>query len=66
MQEKSKRNVLLPWFIGVGIIAVSDIALVYSMFATQSPAPWVPEALVAVVMPGVYLTLMYLTLKSQD
>jgi len=36
------------------------------MFATGCPAPGIAEVLVVVVIPAVYLGLMYLTLKSQD
>jgi hypothetical protein len=36
------------------------------MFATGCPAPGFVEGLIVIVLPVVYLGLMYLTLKSQD
>lgn len=66
MQQARKRNVLLPWFIGIVIVALADLWVVYRMFATRCPAPGIVEAIVVIVIPVVYLGLMYLTLKSQD
>jgi hypothetical protein len=66
MQQERKRKVLLPWFIGIVIVAVADLWVVYRMFATSCPAPGIVEVIVVVVIPAVYLALMYLTLKSQD
>tara|TARA_B100000614_G_scaffold260956_1_gene289175 strand:- start:1917 stop:2102 length:186 start_codon:yes stop_codon:yes gene_type:complete len=56
----------MPWFIGIAIIALVDIFIGYRMFATNCPAPAFPEFMVLVLVPGVYLVLMYLTLKSQN
>ena len=66
MQQARKRNVLLPWFIGIVIVALTDLWVVYRMFATHCPAPGIVEAIVVIIIPVVYLGLMYLTLKSQD
>ena len=66
MQQARKRNVLLPWFIGIVIVALADLWVVYRMFATDCPAPGIVEAIVVIVIPVVYLVLMYMTLKSQD
>lgn len=65
MAQLTKRNVLLPWLIGIVIIVAADIWVVYRMFATSCPAPGIVEALVVIVLPVVYLALMYLTFKSQ-
>lgn len=66
MVQEKKRNVLLPWFIGLAIVVVADAWIAYRMFSTACPAPTIPEALVVIVIPVVYLALMYLTLTSQD
>ena len=66
MQQARKRNPLLPWFIGIVIVVLADVWVAYRMFATNCPAPGIAEVLVVVVIPVVYLGLMYLTLKSQD
>jgi hypothetical protein len=66
MQQVRKRNALLPWFIGIAIVALADLWVAYRMFATDCPAPGIVEAIVVIVIPVVYLGLMYLTLKSQD
>jgi len=65
MDSGNGRNVLLPWFLGIAIVVIADLWVVYYMFAANCPAPGFVEALVVIVIPVVYLTLMYLTLKSQ-
>lgn len=65
MAETTRRNPLLPWFIGLGIIIPADIYIGYQFLATACSAPVIAQALVVVVVPVVYLTLMYLTFKSQ-
>jgi hypothetical protein len=65
MPDAKKRNALLPWYLGIAIIAVVDAWVAYRMFATECPAPGIVEAMVVIVIPAVYLALMYLTLKSQ-
>ncbi len=59
------RNPLLPWYIGLIIIAVVDFYIGYLFYATRCEAPGIAEFLVLIVVPAVYLTLMYLTFKSQ-
>ncbi len=66
MQQAAKRNRLLPWFIGIAIVLLADIWVVQRMFATDCQAPGIVEAIVVIIIPAVYLGLMYLTLKSQD
>lgn len=62
--SKPRNSVLLPWYIGGAVILASVIYLADEMIAT--PAPTLLELGVLVVIPAVYLTLMYLTLKSQN
>ncbi|MEQ8652109.1 MAG: hypothetical protein RIC87_06560 [Kiloniellales bacterium] len=56
----------MPWFIGVAIVLLADGWVAYRMFAGDCPAPGFVEGLVVVVIPIVYLGLMYVTLKSQN
>ena len=65
MQHATKRNPLLPWLIGLVIVAAADIWVVFRMYATDCPAPGFVEAIVVLVLPAVYLALMYLTLKTE-
>jgi hypothetical protein len=65
MSNGNRRNVLLPWFIGIAILVVADLWIAYRMFSTGCPASGIVEAIVVIVIPIVYLALMYVTLKSQ-
>lgn len=65
MAAMARRNPLMPWIIGAIIIAIVDIYIAYLFFATECQAPGIAQFLVIVVIPVVYLALMYLTLKSQ-
>ncbi len=59
---------LYPWFIGVVIIVVFEAIFASLFFAATSPcASPIPQlfVLLLIVLPVVYLTLMYLALKSQ-
>jgi len=65
MPQPTRRNPLLPWFIGLVIIVAADLWIAYQMFATACQATGLAQVMVLVVMPVVYLVLMYLTFKSQ-
>jgi hypothetical protein len=56
----------MPWFVGMAIVLAANAWIASRMFAGDCPAPGVVEGIVVVVLPTVYLALMYLTLKSQD
>ncbi|GMV62412.1 MAG: hypothetical protein AMXMBFR74_15800 [Parvibaculum sp.] len=62
----SSRNRLMPWYIGMAIILMSVLYVGYRMASNGCPAPTIVEFGVLVIIPVVYLALMYLTLKSQD
>ncbi len=64
MPASARRNPLLPWFIGVVIIILADIFVGYTFYSTSCQAPGLAQFLVLVAVPGVYLTLMYLTFRS--
>jgi hypothetical protein len=65
MISSKPRNVLTPWIIGLIVIAAVDAYIAYLFYATNCQAPGIAQVLVVVVIPVVYLFLMYLTLKSQ-
>jgi hypothetical protein len=66
MEQARRRNPLLPWYIGVAIVAVADLWVARELFSSACQAPGIVAVGVVVVIPVVYLVLMYLTLKSQD
>ena len=65
MAETDRRNPLLPWIIGLIIIVMADIYIAYLFYTTQCQAPAIAQFLVVIVVPAVYLILMYLTFRSQ-
>ena len=66
MNQKPRRNRLMPWYIGIVIILAAVAYIGYKMVYAGCPAPLGVEILVLTVIPAVYLTLMYLTLVSQE
>jgi len=66
MAQASHRNRLLPWYIGIAIVFVAVIYVGYLMFAGGCPAPTIVELGILIVIPVVYLVLMYLTFTSQE
>jgi hypothetical protein len=66
MNQKPKRNRLMPWYIGIVIILAAVAYIAYQMIYVGCPAPLTVELLTLAVIPIVYLILMYLTLVSQE
>ena len=66
MAQVSHRNRLLPWYVGIVIVLLGVIYVGYLMFAGGCPAPTIVELGVLIVIPVVYLVLMYLTFTSQE
>ena len=66
MSGAPKRSRLAPWYLGLIVILVAVVYVGYQMFAAACPAPTFLELGVLIVIPVVYLILMYLTLTSQD
>jgi hypothetical protein len=69
----SKRHSrLYPWYVGIAIIAGFELALGYLFLgpscpcAAASPVPQVLFTLLLIVLPVIYLTLMFLALRSQE
>lgn len=65
MADAPHRNPLMPWFIGLLIVFAADLYVAYIFFSGQCQAPVIAQILVVVIIPVVYLGLMYLTFKSQ-
>jgi len=59
-----KRNRFLPWIIGIVIIVIADGYLLY--FLTDEGSAELPQQAALIVIPIVYLVLMFLTFKSQE
>ena len=66
MAETIRRNRLLPWYIGIAIVIAAEIYVGYEMFYVGCPAPVLLEVAMLIVIPVVYLALMYLTFVSQE
>ena len=67
MNGTARRNRLTPWYIGLVIILAAVIYTGYEMFVVPGCAvPPVIGLVVLILIPAVYLVLMYLTLKSPD
>jgi hypothetical protein len=66
MAQTIRRNRLLPWYIGIAIVIAAEIYVGYEMFYVGCPAPVLLEVAMLIVIPVVYLTLMYLTFVSQE
>ena len=66
MVQAIRRNRLLPWYIGITIVIAAEIYVGYQMFYVGCPAPVLLELAMLIVIPAVYLGLMYLTFVSQE
>lgn len=66
MDTRQRRNPLLPWWIGLVIIAAAVAYFAYRFACMECGHPGgVIEFIILGIIPAVYLSLMYLTLKSQ-
>jgi len=66
MAAIAKRNRLTPWYVGIAIVLVAVGYVAYQMFYVGWPAPTFVELGVLLIIPAVYLVLMYLTFISQE
>jgi hypothetical protein len=66
MAPVAHRNRLLPWYVGIVIVVLAVVYVGYLMFAGGCPAPTIVELGILIVIPVVYLVLMYLTFTSQE
>lgn len=66
MEKPARRNRLLPWYIGIAIVLVAIVFLGYHIFFVGCETSTAVELIALIVLPVVYLGLMYLTLTSQE
>ena len=66
MNQIVRRNRLMPWYIGIVVILAAVTYVGYQMFYVGCPAPIGIELGVLIIIPVVYLILMYLTFVSQE
>lgn len=59
------RNRLAPWYAGAAVIVAAVLYVGPRMFSDGCMAPTIIQLGVLILIPLVYLTLMYLTLTSQ-
>jgi hypothetical protein len=52
------------WIIGLVIIGVVEVILANMFFGPACSAPGIAQFVVLILIPGVYLPLMFLTLRS--
>ena len=60
------KNRLMPWYVGIFIVLASVAFVGYEMHVTGCAADTPISLALLVVIPLVYLGLMYLTLSSQE
>lgn len=66
MQQTRSR--LFPWYIGIAIIVIFELAIFLQFFSSSSSCTPTESSLfvgLLIVLPVVYLALMYLALRSQ-
>jgi hypothetical protein len=66
LADGKRRNPLLPWFIGLAIIIATVVIIAIWMIRANCAAPGIVQFIVLAIIPVVYLTLAYLTFRSQD
>ncbi len=66
MAEARRRNPLTPWYIGVVFLLIMDAVFFYFVRTQNCEFPNPIFLGIMVVIPGVYLALMYLVFRSQD
>lgn len=65
MTPSSARKPVKAWVFGLIAVAVIDVYLAFLFFGSACSAPALPQFMVLIVLPAIYLALMYLTLKSE-
>jgi hypothetical protein len=66
MNAVRRRNRLLPWYIGIAIVFASVAYVGYHMYVNNCAVTPPTVFLVLLVVPVVYLVLMYLAFTSQE
>ena len=60
-----RHSRLFPWYVGTGIILAFELYVGLLYFGPACPAPALPQIMVLVGLPVVYLTLMFIALRGQ-
>lgn len=60
-----RHSRLFPWYVGTGIILAFELYVGLFYFGRACPAPALPQIMVLVGLPAVYLTLMFIALRGQ-
>ena len=66
MPATAARNRLKPWIIGLAIIVVADAYAAWRLLTDTCAVPAIALISVLIIMPAVYVALMYATLTSQE
>jgi hypothetical protein len=66
MAQATPKKPVTAWIIGLIVVAAIEIYLAVAFFGSACSAPALPQFMVLIALPAVYLALMYLTLKSGD
>lgn len=64
MAQSSPGKPVIAWIIGLVIVAAIEIYLAVLFFGSACSAPALAQFMILIVLPAVYLFLMYVTLKS--
>lgn len=66
MSQTTRRNRLMPWMIGLVLVLASVAYAGWQIVSGGCAAPATALVIALLVMPTVYLVLMYMTLTSQE
>ena len=61
----AKHSRLYPWYIGVAVIVIFELVVGSLFYGPACRAPAIPQIMVLIVLPAVYLALMFMALRSQ-
>lgn len=56
---------LYPWYVGIAVIAVFEVVVASLFFGPACRAPAIPQLMILVVLPVIYLVLMFMAFRSQ-
>ena len=65
MAEDKLRNPLLPWYIGIAMIAIFEALIIWREWSCVSELRGLEIFPVLIALPIIYLGLMWLTFRSQ-
>lgn len=56
---------LYPWYVGIAIVAGFELVAASLFFGPACRTPAIPQLFVLVVLPVIYLALMFMALRGQ-